>query len=350
MSHFQVVNPWGENNDSRFKSRANKIHSLESKINSFFDNGNYLKPRFALFGLSLLFCLWIASGFYTVQPDEQGIEIVFGKYYDSSEPGLRYNFPSPVGDVIKVKIAAVNREDVGLKDKTEKIRGQSMLKKEDGYMLTGDENILGVSFEVMWKVSDSYAFLFNVRENAGDITVANAAESAMRDVIGQSPMSFILKGEGRAYISTATHDLLQKTLDFYKMGIDILAIQVKSIEPPEAVINSFRDVQSAKADKEMEINQAEGYSNDILPKSRGEAESIIQEALSYKQEVISKAQGDASRFESIYYQYKAAPCVTRKRMYLEYLEKILKSSDKFILMGKSNDVLKHLPVSDLWKG
>ena len=214
-------------------------------------------------------------------------------------------------------------------------------------MLTGDENIVDINFTVFWIIKDAGQFLFNIRNQ--EITIKSLAESAMRDSIGRSPIEAILTG-GRQAIESSTKGLLQKVLDTYEAGIEISQVQLQKVDPPEEVIDSFRDVQRAKADQERLQNQAEAYRNALIPKARGEAEKIIQEAEGYKREVVARSQGDAERFVSVYNSYKLAKDVTVKRIYLETLEEVLKNSNKIIIdESAGTGVVPYLPLPEIDK-
>lgn len=337
-------NPWG-NNSNNSKVQDNKIDDL---LRKFYKSPNLKGPNvnFSVKQVVILLIaiciLWMLSGFYIVQPDESAVELVFGKCYDITSPGLNYNFPGPIGKVFKVKTATVQKEEVGFKN--DKRRSNV----NPGIMLTGDENIVNITFEVQWKVSDPYKYLFNVRDDYDSRTISSASESAMREAIGQNSINFIMVGEGRSKVATETHDLIQKTLDSYDMGVDVLSVQLIKVDPPEKVIDAFRDVQSAKADKEREVNQAQAFYNDKIPRSRGEANSIIKNAEAYKEEVISNSKGEVSRFHAIYDEYKNNKEITKQRIYIENLEAILQKLDK-IIVDKGSNIVPYLPMHDLLK-
>jgi modulator of FtsH protease HflK len=218
---------------------------------------------------------------------------------------------------------------------------------EEALMLTGDENIVDINFTVLWVVKDAKSYLFNIRNPEG--TVKSAAESAMREIVGETPIAQAL-AEGRGKIETETQKLLQSILDSYGSGIEITLVQLQKVDPPNPVIESFRDVQRALADRERLRNEAEAYRNDILPRARGDAVKIQQDAEAYRAEIVNRSQGDADRFTAVYNAYKASEDVTAERLYLETMEEILKNSNKVILdkstMGQSG-VLPFLPLPSL---
>ncbi len=335
-------NPWGDNKP-KSTGRYNKgiddfLREWNMKMPSF--KGGGFNSKRIIYSLMALMVLWALSGFYIVQPDESGVELLFGKYKQITTSGLNYNPPAPIGRVLKVKTATVHKEEIGFR-----LDG-SRITSNPGMMLTGDENIVNISFAVQWRIRDPYKYLFSVRDDFSSKTIKSASESAMRDIIGQNSINLIMVGEGRAKVALETHELLQKIIDVYDMGIEILSVQLIKVDPPENVIDSFRDVQSAKADKEREVNQAQAFYNDIIPKSRGGANKIIQEAETYRQQVINSAEGETSRFVAIYNEYKNNKDLTKTRLYLESMEDILKDLEKVIINSDSNTV-SYLPLQDL---
>ena len=214
-------------------------------------------------------------------------------------------------------------------------------------MLTGDENIVDIDFEVQWKVREPSKFLFNIREP--ELTVKSVAESAMREVVGRTKIASVLT-EGRASIEQDARGIMQTVLDSYDAGIDIVRLQMREVQPPSAVIDAFRDVQTARADRERARNEAETYRNDIIPRARGDAEKILQDAEAYQQQVVAKAQGEAGRFVSVYEKYKVSKDVTRRRLYLETMEELLKGMNKIIIDKKAGGgVVPYLPLNELNK-
>lgn len=298
--------------------------------------------------------MWLSTGFYTIQPDEEGVVLRFGKYSRTSIPGLNYKLPSPIEQVTKISVTRVNKEEIGFRSSGKRITTrEQLLENTVGYesqMLTTDENIVEINFEVQWIINDAKKYLFNVRDLQSEGTVKSVAESSMREVIGLTEVGDVL-AEERSKIEQSAKALLQGILDSYGMGVKIQRIQLLRVDPPQEVIDAYRDVQNAKQDKEREINRAIAYRNDVVPRARGEGEKILQEAEGYKQQVIAQAQGEAQRFSSIFEQYKDAKDVTRKRMYLETMEQILDGMDKLILdkSSSSNGVVPYLPLTELSK-
>ena len=285
-----------------------------------------------LFGIIIL-GIWIASGFYRVLPDEQGVVLRFGKYVNQTQPGLHYHLPFPVEKVLTPKVTKVNRIDVGYRSASDTGRATSVSDvPEESLMLTGDENIVDIDYSVFWIIKDAGKFLFNIQ--SPEDTVKSVAETAMREVIAKNGIQSILT-EGRAQIEIDTQNIMQEILDSYDSGISITQVQTQKADPPKEVIDAFRDVQAAKADKERAQNEAEAYANDVIPRARGEAAQILQQAEAYKQEVVALAEGEASRFLAIYNEYRKARTVTQERMYLETMEKVMADINKIIIDKKS---------------
>ena len=290
--------------------------------------------------------LWAASGFYRVLPDEEGIVLRFGAYNRRADPGLNYHWPTPIESVLTPSVTRVNRTEIGYRSGEGRAAGSRQLP-EEALMLTGDENIVDINFTVFWVIKDAQAYLFHIR--APEATVKAAAESAMREIVGETQIAHAL-AEGRGKIESETQHLLQRILDSYGAGILITQTQMAKVDPPAPVIESFRDVQRALADKERLRNEAEAYRNDIIPRARGDAVRIRQEAEAFRQEIIARSQGDADRFTAVYRAFKVAQDVTLQRLYIETMEEILKNSNKVIIdkaaQGQSG-VLPYLPLPNL---
>jgi modulator of FtsH protease HflK len=300
-------------------------------------------------GVAVVIALWLASGFYRVQPDEVGVVLRFGAYNRMTQPGLNYHLPSPIESALTPSVTRQNRMEIGYRSNegATSRAGSSGQVPEEALMLTGDENIVDINFTVLWVVKDAKSYLFNIRNPEG--TVKSAAESAMREIAGQTPIAQAL-AEGRGKIETETQKLLQSILDSYGAGIEITLLQLQKVDPPNPVIESFRDVQRALADRERLRNEAESYRNDILPKARGAAAQIRQDAEAYRAEIVARSQGDADRFTAVYNAYKASEDVTAERLYLETMEEILKNSNKVIIDKTASGqagVLPYLPLPSL---
>lgn len=301
---------------------------------------------------------WLLSGFYRVEPDEQGVVLRFGKFVGTTNPGLNYHLPYPIETVLTPQVTRVNRIDIGIRTGDDPRRGAAMRDvSEESLMLTGDENIVDVDFAVFWMVKPAAPgstedlgaadFLFNVQNPEG--TIKAVAESAMREVVGRTNIQPILTG-ARQNIETAVHDLMQKTLDSYRSGVLITQVQLQKVDPPSQVIDAFRDVQAARADAERLQNEAQAYANRVVPEARGEAARITQGAQGYKERAIIEARGQASRFLSVLTEYQKAPDVTRERLYLETMERVFDGMDKVIIdqsAAGSQGVVPYLPLGAL---
>ena len=302
--------------------------------------------------------VWLLSGFYRVQPDEQGVVLRFGKFVATSNPGLNYHMPYPIETVLTPQVTRVNRIDIGIRSGDDPRRGASMRDvAEESLMLTGDENIVDVDFAVFWMVKPAAAgstedigaanFLFNVQNPEG--TIKAVAESAMREVVGRTNIQPILTG-ARQNIENAVHELMQRTLDSYKSGILVTQVQLQKVDPPSQVIDSFRDVQAARADGERLQNEAQAYANRVVPEARGEAARVTQGAQGYKERAIIEARGQAARFLSVLGEYTKAPEVTRQRLYLETMERVFAGMDKVIIdqsAAGGQGVVPYLPLGAL---
>ncbi|WP_234049999.1 MULTISPECIES: FtsH protease activity modulator HflK [unclassified Xanthobacter] len=300
---------------------------------------------------------WLLSGFYRVEPDEQGVVLRFGKFVGLTQPGLNYHWPYPIETVLTPKVTRVNRIDVGIRVADDGRRPSAMARDvpEESLMLTGDENIVDVDFSVFWVISNAEQYLFNVQNNEG--TIKAVAESAMREVIGRTDIQPILTG-ARQNIETAVQELMQHTLDQYKAGVRITQVQLQKVDPPAQVIDAFRDVQAARADAERSQNEAQTYANRVLPEARGEASRIENSAQAYRERTVVEARGQAARFLKVYDEYQKAKDVTRERMYLETMERVLGSVDKVLVdpgvastsgPGGSAGVVPVLPLNDMMR-
>ncbi len=311
--------------------------------------GRFGNRRWIGIGVAAIVAIWVASGIYTIDPDQLGVVLRFGAYNRTTGPGLNYHLPGPIEKVLTPSVTRVMRTEIGYRNaEGPAIRGAVTRQvPEEALMLTGDENIVDINFAVFWVIKDAKSYLFNIRRP--DETVKSAAESAMREVIGETPIAQAL-AEGRGKIETDTHSLLQGILNAYGSGIEVTQLQLLKVDPPGPVIDAFRDVQRALADRERLRNEAEAYRNDIIPRARGDAVRIKQEAQAYLQEIVARSQGDADRFNSVYSAFKAAQDVTLERLYLETMEEVLKSSNKVIIDRSAEGgtgVLPFLPLPAL---
>ena len=326
------------------------IREIQNKIKNFLPGGSASGSKPIGLILLILVFVWLASGLYRVLPDEQGVVIRFGKFIKTTQPGLNYHIPFPVEAVETPKVTKVNRIDIGFRSERDSgfsSGGGVADVPQESLMLTGDENIVNIDFSVFWLIKDAGKFLFKIQDPEG--TVKAAAETAMREVIAKSKIQPILT-EGRSVIEVETQEIIQSILDDYESGIQITQVQSQKVDPPDQVINAFRDVQAARADMERSKNEAEAYSNDVIPRARGEAAKILQAAEAYKNQVVAKAEGEASRFISIYNEYAKAKEVTQERMYLETMEKVLAGIEKVIIeKNVGSGVVPYLPLPELNK-
>ena len=324
------------------------IKNIQKTINRFLPGGSKSGGKTIILGLIILGFIWLASGLYRVLPDEQGVVLRFGKYVTTTQPGLNYHIPYPVETVLTPKVTKVNRMDVGFRSERDTGFSSTAVADvpEESLMLTGDENIVNIDFSVFWVIKDAGKFLFKIQDPPA--TVKAAAETAMREVIAKSKLQSILT-EGRSKIELETQDIAQGLLDEYESGIQITQVQTQKADPPDEVIDAFRDVQAARADMERSKNEAEAYANDVIPRARGEAAKILQEAEAYKKQVVAASEGEASRFLAIYTEYAKAKEVTQERMYLETMEKVLADIDKVIIDRKAGGVVPYLPLPELTK-
>src|SRR5215208_3176801 len=346
--------PWGSGPQSTGPTPPDLEELLrrsQDKLKSVLPGGN-LGGRGIMLILLAAIVVWGFSGFFRVEPDELGVVLRFGKYTRDAKPGLNYHLPYPVETVLTPKVTRVNRIDIGMRLIEDPRRGGTQLRDvpEESLMLTGDENIVDVDVSVFWLVKTGGAgdYLFNIQNPEG--TVKAVAESAMREVVGRSEIQPILTG-ARQNVETAVHELMQKVLDSYQAGVLVTQVQMQKVDPPTQVIDSFRDVQAARADLERAQNEAQTYANRVVPEARGRAAQITQAAEAYREQTVAEAKGQTSRFLQIYDEYKKAPAVTRQRLYLETMERLFGGTDKIILDsgggGNNSGVVPVLPLNEL---
>lgn len=314
--------------------------------------GYFINSKILITIIILALVGWGLTGFYKVDASEEGVVLRFGKYNRTASEGLRYHLPSPIEQVFIVKKTRINSIEVGFRSNKSSSRGynynygnKEQKNPSESLMLTSDTNIADVSFVVQWRIKNSFKYLFNITNPLE--TVKAVSESAMREVIGKSYFAEAMTTK-RNQIERDVESLIQSTLDSYNAGIEIYVVNLNDVQNPAPVMPAFLDVETAKQDKETAINKAKSYENDIVPKARGEARKIIQDAEAYRKEVVSIAEGNAARFESVYDEYRKAKDVTKKRIYLETMEDILKHTQKIIMDSKAgNNVLPYLPLNGL---
>jgi len=289
--------------------------------------------------------LWFLSGIYIVRPDEQGVVRMFGRAVRVTQPGPHYHLPLPIEKVDKVKVKKVRRIEIGFRTVSTGTPARYRFMPEESLMLTGDEQIIDAQIIVQYQVRDPEKFLFNVRGlERPQGALMDAAEVALRQVVGQRPIDDVLIAE-KLQVEIDIRELLQRIIDNYESGLKVIEVKLQTVRPPKEVAAAFSDVVSAKEDKDRLVKEAEGYREDVLPKARGKAEAIIRAAEAYKAERVKHAQGDADRFLTILKEYENAKDVTRKRLYLETMERILPGIRKFVIdPDAGGNLLQFLPL------
>ena len=322
----------------------------QDRLQQLLPGGYFSGLGIALIALAIV-AIWLLSGFFRVQSEELGVVLRFGKHVRTVQPGLNYHLPYPIETVQFPKALRVSTISIGMTlidDPTR--RGRAIRDvPEESLMLTGDENIVDVDFTVLWRIKPDGVgdFLFNIQNPEG--TVKAVAESAMREVIGRSQIQPILTG-ARNVTEQSVQELMQRTLDSYGSGVLITQVQMQKVDPPAQVIDAFRDVQAARADLERKQNEAQTYANRVVPEARGRAAQILQAAEGYREQAIQEAKGQSARFLKVYDEYKKAPDVTRERIYLETMERVLGGSEKLVYDGAATGqggVVPYLPLGEL---
>ena len=332
--------PWGSGSVPPQPPDVDKMIQMIREHLSAKMPGGRLWPLFAV----IAFLLWMATGIYVVAPDEKGVVVRFGRYVETTDSGPHFHLPYPIEAVYTPKVTQVQRIEIGYRT-----RGRGTVSMpEESLMLTGDENIVDINLSIQYRIEENGAanFLFNLRNPVSDphMAVRNAAEASIRQVIGRNNIDTVLT-VGKEKIQADTKQTMQVILDSYKSGLRIIAVQLQQVAPPAEVIHAFKDVASAREDRERAINEAQGYANDILPKAKGEAAKQIQEAEAYKTAKLTRSKGDVHRFLALLNEYKKAKNVTQTRLYLEMMESVLPTVNKVILQpGSNNGVLPLLPL------
>ena len=344
------MDPWNNNSkkspwDKKNQSVPDIDELLTNLQNKFRFKGGGGQKGFGILLVVVVLGVWLATGFFIVDPEEQGVIRRFGVVQSVVGPGPHYHLPMPIETVLIEKVTKVRRIEVGFR--TISPPGVQPAKyrqvRKEALMLTGDENIIDVQFTVQYRIANLENFLFNLTNP--DITVKAAAESAMREVIGDTGVMDALT-EGKGLIETNTAMLLQETLNSYRSGLHIQNIKLQDVHPPEQVRDAFKDVVSAREDKEKMIKEADGYRNNLIPRARGEAVQVVNQAKAYSEEVVNLARGRADRFVSVYTEYKEAKAVTRERILLETMEEILPKVNKVVADTEtSRNLLPFLPLN-----
>ena len=304
-------------------------------------SGRTLTLLFLVFGL-----IWAATGFYRVNPQQQGVVLRFGEWVRTSPPGLHYHLPFPIESVLTPEVTSDNRIEIGFRD----VSGNSSSRRDiadESQMITGDENIVDIDFVVFWRIADAGQYLFNLAEP--DQTIKVTAEAVMREIIGRTAIQTALT-EGRQDIQVQARQQLQDLLNEYGAGVRVRDVQLLAVDPPADVIDAFNEVQRARQDRDRLKNEAEAFSNDIVPRARGEAAKLVSEAEAYQAEVVNRASGDASRFDQIFQAYLKDKAVTKERIYIETVEEIFSNVDKIIIDSEAGSgVVPYLPLKELNK-
>jgi len=291
----------------------------------------------------LIVVFWLGSGFYTVSPSQQGVVLRFGEWVDTTDNGLHYHLPAPIETVLLPEVTRVQQLDVGFQRLgTDRRRDL----KDESLMLTGDENIVDIDFTVIWRIGDAGMFLFNIE--SPEATLKAVAESVMREVIGRRPIQDVLTAQ-KVEIENTVKDSIQQTLDDYGAGVLISEVKLQTVDPPAEVIAAFRDVQAAKADRARKVNEAQGFSNSIIPEARGQAAKVMEEAQAYKEQKIAEAEGEASRYSAIVNEWRTSKQVTSRRLYLETMEEVMRDMNKIIIEDSEGGqgVVPYLPLNEL---
>jgi membrane protease subunit HflK len=307
-------------------------------------SGRFTSGSLTVAALAVLI-LWLLSGIYFVSPDEEGVVLRFGAVSALADPGMKYHLPWPIEVAYTPKVTTQNKISIGYQTtEASDDTTQNTDVAEESHMLTGDENIVDVNFTVYWKIKDAPAFLFNVANQ--EATIKAVAESAMREVVGEDQIERIQTSD-REQMQIEVRELMQKTLDGYRLGVIVTRVQMQKADPPGEVIAAYRDVQAARADQDRKRNEAEAYANTIIPQARGQAAHVVQDAQAYRQQVIAEATGQAKRFLSVYAEYRKAPDVTRKRMYLETMSHVFAPMNKVIVDDSAKGVVPYFQLPQM---
>lgn len=339
---------WGNKNSGGPPDLDDLLRNFNKKLNGLFGgkgnagNKGTGSPQGFGIGIGLIvtivLLLWVASGFYIVNPSERGVVLRFGKYHDTTEPGPRWHIPFPIESVEVVSLTQVRTVEIGYRENVK----NKMLK--ESLMLTSDENIIDIQFAVQYYLKDPKDYLFNNRNP--DENVKQAAETAIREIVGKNNMDTVLY-EGRGPVEAATTKLIQDILDRYKTGILVSKVTMQNAQPPEQVQAAFDDAVKAGQDRERQKNEGQAYANDVVPRAKGAAARLKEESEGYRQRVIANAEGDASRFKQVLVQYEKAPTVTRERMYIDMMQQILSNTSKVMVDQKGGNNLLYLPLDKL---
>ena len=344
--------PWGNKNNQEGPPDLDEVvKNLQKKFSSLFGGGkggdkgnsgsgdNSFGIKGVLVVLVLLLGVWLATGFYTVQQGETAVILRFGSFQQANTAGLHWHLPTPLETKIIVNTEKVQTVEVGYRSSANNSR---QTVQRESLMLTEDENIIDIAFAVQYRISNANNFLFNVSDQM-DVLVRSSTEAAVREVVGKTSMDDVITS-GRSIVASKTSEILQRILDRYESGIEIVSVDMQHALPPSEVKPAFDDAVKAREDEVRYKNEAEAYSNDVIPRARGKSARIMQESEAYKATVIAQAEGEASRFSSILKEYNVAPEVSRERMYLESMEKVLEGSNLVMVDQKNSNNIMYLPL------
>lgn len=347
--------PWGRGTSSSGGSGGgmrppdfeDMLRRGQDSIRRFLPGGGFTTGSLIVLLLGVII-VWFATGIYFVGAYEQGIVLRFGRYVARTPPGINYHLPWPIETAYTLDVTHQRQINIGYRVSDEDSNGSSTDVPAEAEMLTGDENIIDINFTVYWVVKDAGAYLFNVESpsdpsDPSNTTIKAVAESAMREVVGRSQFENILT-QDREEIQIQVRELMQKTLDLYGAGVTINNVTMQKVDPPGEVIDAYRDVQAARADQERARNEAEGFANTIIPQARGNAARIVQDAEAYRQQSIAEASGQAKRFTSVLAQYRSAPDVTRRRIYIETMSGVLATMNKVIVDNSAKGVVPYFQL------
>ncbi len=358
-------NPWGKPEDDRQNDHHDRpnwgrgpqddgeinfdqmLKTIRKNLDGMLTHSGGSIGRIAALIIAVAAVLWLLSGIYLIQPNENGVVLTFGEYTRTDEtPGIKWKVPWPIQSVRIVDVTTERRIHIGFvapNANSTKLVSSSGGSHQESLMLTGDENIVDINFVVLWRVASAKDFLYSIREPEDTINLV--AASTMREIIGQTNIQPALT-DARTKIQSDAKTLMQKLLDEYHAGVTINNVQLQKVDPPAAVVDAFNEVQRARQKKEELKNLAESYRNDIIPRAKGDSEKMRQDADAYRQEVVNRATGDAKRFSDIYAAYKESKDVTAERMYLETMEQVLKNAKTVVMSSKDSGVLPFLPLND----
>jgi len=347
-------NPWGDKQNTKPPELDEVIKDFKDKFGGIFGGGkppgnsekvvSLPTPKGGFkYLLIVALMVWFGFGVYTIDPAEKGVVLRFGAFQEETNPGLHWHLPFPIETLTKINVEQIRTAEIGFRNVVNNNRRFGGNVSSESIMLTKDENMIDAKFAVQYKVNDAQNYLFNVVNP--DLTLRQVVESAIRQVVGQNSMDFILT-DGRVTVAEAIKERSQRLLTQYKTGLSITSVNMQDAQPPEQVQAAFSDAVKAREDRERLINEAEAYANDIIPRARGKAARTIEEAKAYKEQVISKSEGEAERFDQILTEYEKAPEVTKERLYRETLEGVLGNTNKVVVDSNANSMM-YLPIDKL---